>query len=88
MFAYAVVKTTNLVISRCCLSRGPQKYEITCVQHVQHDYFSYFNQSNIRVLWSFRSRSHRRFLNSLILLLTWKRASLGNVEEIEGGGGA
>ena len=40
-----VVKTLSLEISRCRLRRLCQRILIKWVPHVQHDYFSSFNQS-------------------------------------------
>ena len=43
---YVVVKTLNLEISRCHLADYVKRIQLKCVPHVQHDYFSSFNQSD------------------------------------------
>ena len=45
MGVHVVVKTLSLEISRYRLRRLRQRILLKCVPHVQHDYFSSFNQS-------------------------------------------
>ena len=44
LHAHVVVKTSNLVISRCRYAKGPPKYLLASVRHVQHDYLWSFNE--------------------------------------------
>ena len=49
------------------LCRGPLRYLLKSVLHVQHDYLCSFNLTNdIIVLWRCRSRTRRLFLRWLI----------------------
>ena len=48
------------------LCRGPQRYLLESVLHVQHDIYALLT-NDIIVLWLCRSRSRRRFLNSLLM---------------------
>ena len=49
---YVVVKTLNLDIVTFLFGRLRQRIVLKCVPHVQHDYFSAFNQSDHRFLAS------------------------------------
>ena len=56
---HVVVKTLNLEISRCHLGDDVEE-----LQHMQHDYFSSFNQSD-HCFWRRRCRCLRPCLSSL-----------------------
>ena len=72
-FAHVVVKTLNLVISRCSFDEcGRETFKNAC-HTCSTSTLVLLTNCNITGFWRFRSRSRRRFLNSLLSDLRWRR---------------